>query len=207
MLNLWITNVILLMFQYYRKARQMALHAVFPEFDLDEDENGSGVGRLSYPRPISEPPSPTSSRATTPIPSDQSDEDDEVDEEREVNFKLYIYRLEFTRKIPFLNGRTINELHNFFLLCFSNLTAQRIKCRCGREAMNSGGLHRTVVVKRLNTPIRIRMILLTNNRGVVELLRVTVTPVNLLDLKCATVCGFSEKAAHSKFKKPLLIIS
>lgn len=74
-------------FQYYRKARQMALHAVFPEFDMDEDENGSGVGRLSYPRPISEPPSPTSSRATTPIPSDQSDEDDEVDEEREVNFK------------------------------------------------------------------------------------------------------------------------
>ncbi len=64
-----------------------------------------------------------------------------------------------------------------------------------------GGLHRTVVVKRLNTPIRIRMILLTNNRGVVELLRVTVTPVNLLDLKCATVCGFSVKAAHSKFRK------
>jgi len=62
----------------------MALHCVFPEFDLEE-ENGSGVGRLSYPRPISEPPSPTSSRATTPIPSDQSDqEDDEVDEEREV---------------------------------------------------------------------------------------------------------------------------
>ena len=62
----------------------MALHCVFPEYGLDE-ENGSGVGRLSYPRPISEPPSPTSSRATTPIPSDQSDQDDdEVDEEREV---------------------------------------------------------------------------------------------------------------------------
>ncbi len=70
-------------FQYYRKARQIALHAVFPEFDLEE-ESGSAVGRLSYPRPISEPPSPTSSRATTPIPSDQSDEDDEIDEEREV---------------------------------------------------------------------------------------------------------------------------
>lgn len=69
---------------YYRKARQMALHCVFPEYGLDE-ENGSGVGRLSYPRPISEPPSPTSSRATTPIPSDQSDQDDdEVDEEREL---------------------------------------------------------------------------------------------------------------------------
>lgn len=118
MLNLWITNVILLLFQYYRKARQMALHAVFPEFDLDEDENGSGVGRLSYPRPISEPPSPTSSRATTPIPSDQSDEDDEVDEEREVNFKLYFYHLEFIRKILFSNGRTINELHNFFFFFF-----------------------------------------------------------------------------------------
>lgn len=118
MLNLWITNVILLLFQYYRKARQMALHAVFPEFDLDEDENGSGVGRLSYPRPISEPPSPTSSRATTPIPSDQSDEDDEVDEEREVNFKLYFYHLEFIRKILFSNGRTINELHNFFFYIF-----------------------------------------------------------------------------------------
>lgn len=60
----------------------MALHAVFPEFDL-EDESG-GVGRLSYPRPISEPPSPTSSRATTPLPSDEESEDDEVDEEREV---------------------------------------------------------------------------------------------------------------------------
>lgn len=68
---------------YYRKARQIALHAVFPEFDLEE-ESGSAVGRLSYPRPISEPPSPTSSRATTPIPSDQSDEDDEIDEEREL---------------------------------------------------------------------------------------------------------------------------
>ncbi|KZS05401.1 putative Glycogen synthase [Daphnia magna] len=69
---------------YYRKARQMALHAVFPEFDVDEEDNRSGVGRLSYPRPISEPPSPTSSRATTPVPSDQSDEDDEVDDEREL---------------------------------------------------------------------------------------------------------------------------
>ncbi len=63
----------------------MALHSIFPELDMEE-ESGSGVGRLSYPRPISEPPSPTSSRATTPIPSDQSDdENDEVDEEREVS--------------------------------------------------------------------------------------------------------------------------
>lgn len=61
----------------------MALHSIFPELDMEEER---GVGRLSYPRPISEPPSPTSSRATTPIPSDQSDdENDEVDEEREVS--------------------------------------------------------------------------------------------------------------------------
>lgn len=69
--------------QYYRKARQMALHSVFPE--IFEDDGNAGVGRLSYPRPISEPPSPSSSRATTPIPSDHSDADDEVDEEQEVN--------------------------------------------------------------------------------------------------------------------------
>lgn len=83
----------------------MALHCVFPEFDLDE-ENGSSVGRLSYPRPISEPPSPTSSRATTPIPSDQSDQDDdEVDEEREV--------------ICFLNTKFIHFTYlNYFLFLF-----------------------------------------------------------------------------------------
>merc|ERR1712136_706180 len=66
---------------YYRKARQLALHDVFPECDYDE-ENGTRIGKLSYPRPISEPPSPTSSRATTPIPSD--DEQDEVDDLEEV---------------------------------------------------------------------------------------------------------------------------
>merc|ERR1712136_159518 len=66
---------------YYRKARQLALHDVFPECDYDE-ENGTRIGKLSYPRPISEPPSPTSSRATTPIPSD--DEQDQVDDLEEV---------------------------------------------------------------------------------------------------------------------------
>jgi len=66
---------------YYRKARQMALHAVYPELALEDE---AGVGRFSYPRPLSEPPSPTSSRATTPIPSDEEEEEDEVDEEREL---------------------------------------------------------------------------------------------------------------------------
>lgn len=50
---------------------------VYPDM-LDEEQSGSG-GKMSYPRPISEPPSPSSSRATTPCPSD-----DEVDSEGEV---------------------------------------------------------------------------------------------------------------------------
>ncbi|KAK2727206.1 glycogen [starch] synthase-like [Artemia franciscana] len=51
---------------YYRRARMLALHKVFPELII-EDENG--VRHIKYPRPISEPPSPASSRATTPAPS------------------------------------------------------------------------------------------------------------------------------------------
>lgn len=71
----------------------MALHEVFPEFDFDYESGG--VGRLSYPRPISEPPSPTSSRATTPLPSDEeSGEEDEVDEEREVRSTCF-FQLNF----------------------------------------------------------------------------------------------------------------
>ncbi|KAG8225796.1 hypothetical protein J437_LFUL005603 [Ladona fulva] len=67
---------------YYRQARMKALHIVYPEL-APADE--SGVGRFNYPRPISEPPSPTSSRATTPAPSIHgSDDEDEVDEEKEL---------------------------------------------------------------------------------------------------------------------------
>jgi len=62
---------------YYRQSRMKALKIVYPEME-DEEETG-GSGRMSYPRPISEPPSPSSSRATTPAPSD-----DEVDSEGEL---------------------------------------------------------------------------------------------------------------------------
>lgn len=58
-----------------------ALKMVYPDYDEAEETGGSG--RMSYPRPISEPPSPSSSRATTPVPSDASD--DEVDSEAEVS--------------------------------------------------------------------------------------------------------------------------
>ena len=45
-----------------------ALQAVFP--DISEEEGPpAGVGRLNYPRPISEPPSPSSTRAHSPVSS------------------------------------------------------------------------------------------------------------------------------------------
>lgn len=69
---------------YYRQARMRALHAVFPE--LEEKDEG-GIGIFKYPRPISAPPSPSSSRLTTPAASvhgSDDEEDDEVDEEGEV---------------------------------------------------------------------------------------------------------------------------
>jgi glycogen(starch) synthase len=60
-----------------------ALREVFPDYKQD-DENG--IGTLKYPRPISEPPSPSSSRMTTPAASihGSDDESDSVDEEKEL---------------------------------------------------------------------------------------------------------------------------
>jgi glycogen(starch) synthase len=59
-----------------------ALHKVYSELDVDDD---ASVGKFNYPRPISEPPSPSSSRHTTPAASRHgSDDEDEVDEEKEV---------------------------------------------------------------------------------------------------------------------------
>lgn len=70
--------------QYYRQARMQALHKLFPDY-VEEIENS--IGTLKYPRPISEPPSPSSSRVTTPAASvhGSDDEDDSVDEEGEVS--------------------------------------------------------------------------------------------------------------------------
>merc|ERR1711915_1062666 len=53
---------------YYRQARVMALEKVYPDFE-DTAPPMSGVGRLSYPRPISEPPSPVSTREASPARS------------------------------------------------------------------------------------------------------------------------------------------
>ena len=50
---------------YYRQARIMALQKLFPDFQ-DKIPSLSCAARLSYPRPISEPPSPASTRAPSP---------------------------------------------------------------------------------------------------------------------------------------------
>ncbi|KAI4454787.1 glycogen synthase [Holotrichia oblita] len=68
---------------YYRQARMKALTMVFAGF---KEEVMNGMGSLKYPRPISEPPSPSSSRVTTPAASvhGSDDESDSVDEEGEL---------------------------------------------------------------------------------------------------------------------------
>lgn len=63
---------------YYRQARMKALQAVYP--DIQEDEvNPKPLSRMyyNYPRPISEPPSPSTSRHTTPAPSLHGSDDDD----------------------------------------------------------------------------------------------------------------------------------
>ena len=56
---------------YYRQARVMALQKLFPDFE-DKVPSLSYAARLSYPRPISEPPSPASTRAPSPAGSRSS---------------------------------------------------------------------------------------------------------------------------------------
>lgn len=69
-------------FQYYREARVKALQAVYPDY---VDETGEGYEKLNYPRPFSAPPSPSSSRHTTPHGSRHgSDDEDSVDDELEL---------------------------------------------------------------------------------------------------------------------------
>lgn len=68
---------------------------VYPELASEYAEGG--VGRFSYPRPISEPPSPSSSRHTTPVASvhgsdDEDEDEDEVDDEKEVRKKASLRR-------------------------------------------------------------------------------------------------------------------
>lgn len=71
---------------YYRQARIKALQTVYPDY-VDESESYlKRASDFNYPRPVSAPPSPSSSRHTTPAPSlhGSDDEQDSVDSEEEL---------------------------------------------------------------------------------------------------------------------------
>uniref|UniRef100_U5ET57 Glycogen [starch] synthase n=1 Tax=Corethrella appendiculata TaxID=1370023 RepID=U5ET57_9DIPT len=71
---------------YYRQARVKALQTVYPDYVDEPAEYLKRATDFNYPRPISAPPSPTSSRHTTPAPSlhGSDDEEDSVDSEQEL---------------------------------------------------------------------------------------------------------------------------
>lgn len=75
---------ILFVLQYYREARVKALKSVYPDY-VDEIGGAYDSDNLNYPRPYSAPPSPSSSRHTTPHGSRHaSDDEDSVDDELEL---------------------------------------------------------------------------------------------------------------------------
>ncbi|KAJ8681842.1 hypothetical protein QAD02_017634 [Eretmocerus hayati] len=68
---------------YYQQARMKALIKVYPGLASEYQE--LSIKCLNYPKPISEPSSPSSSRHTTPATSVHgSDDEDEYDEEKEL---------------------------------------------------------------------------------------------------------------------------
>ncbi|CAH1731175.1 glycogen [starch] synthase [Aphis gossypii] len=73
---------------YYRQARLKALCQVFPDMFDKETEmlciTEASRRRYNYPRPYSEPPSPSSSRPTTPGASLHGSDDEDIDDEREL---------------------------------------------------------------------------------------------------------------------------
>lgn len=79
-------------FQYYRQARVKALQSVYTDYvdEAGESFYSRSNSNFNYPRPMSAPPSappsPSSSRHTTPAPSlHGSDEEDSVDEDQELH--------------------------------------------------------------------------------------------------------------------------
>ncbi|KAL8561691.1 hypothetical protein ACOMHN_054988 [Nucella lapillus] len=77
---------------YYRKARNLAIARTHPS-DLNDDNVSEKS--FKYTKPGSAPPSPSQSRSSTPLPSDNDEEDDErlyqeeqdAEEQRELSMK------------------------------------------------------------------------------------------------------------------------
>ncbi|XP_048757365.1 glycogen [starch] synthase-like isoform X1 [Ostrea edulis] len=68
---------------YYRKARQIAVARAYPDLAAKEEEILQSK-KFMFPKPASEPPSPSMSRSSTPAPSEQGDdEEDDIDEDGE----------------------------------------------------------------------------------------------------------------------------
>ncbi|KAH7636688.1 glycogen starch synthase-like protein [Dermatophagoides farinae] len=65
---------------YYRKARQLALHRMHPEI-MTEDGT---IASFNFPKPISAPATPASSRAPSPVSSDDDDDSVHSDVERDI---------------------------------------------------------------------------------------------------------------------------
>jgi glycogen(starch) synthase len=72
---------------YYRQARVKALQCVYSDYIDIGAHYLQSRDNFNYPRPLSAPPSPSSSRHTTPAPSvhGSDDEEDSVDEEQELH--------------------------------------------------------------------------------------------------------------------------
>lgn len=88
---------LLSLFQYYRQARVKALQMNYPEYNPEDVAELKGKN-FRYPRPLSEPSSPSMSRHTTPTPSERNSDNEE--EEDDVNDEHELEELQ----LPNLNG-------------------------------------------------------------------------------------------------------
>lgn len=71
---------------YYRQARVKALQSVYENYvdEIGEMFYNRNSSSFKYPRPVSAPPSPSSSRHTTPAPSCHGSDEESVDSDQEL---------------------------------------------------------------------------------------------------------------------------